>query len=97
MNFFKNFFKNVFTPKTHTPPVPVPVERTKKPINLLYDSHPYKNRLLKSYHIGTFWHPAREIYPKGVKLFLFGDNAVFAINQKNANRKAVLKGILRPF
>jgi hypothetical protein len=37
----------------------------------------------------------KKIIPKGVKKFLYDEVVVYAINKKNANRKAKNKGILK--
>jgi tRNA U38,U39,U40 pseudouridine synthase TruA len=36
----------------------------------------------------------KKIIPKGVKKFLYGEIVIYAINQKNADRKAKKKGLI---
>ena len=38
--------------------------------------------------------PTKTIIPKGLKEFFYGENSVWALNKKNANRKAKSKGYL---
>ena len=38
--------------------------------------------------------PKKEIVPKGLKEFFYGENSLYALNQKNADRKARKKGYL---
>ena len=38
--------------------------------------------------------PIEKIIPKGLKEFFYGVNSVFALNQKNADKKARKKGYL---
>ena len=38
--------------------------------------------------------PIKKIIPKGLKEFFYGENSLYALNQKNADRKARKKGYL---
>lgn len=38
--------------------------------------------------------PPKKIIPKGLKEFFYGENSVFALNQKNADKKARKKGYI---
>ena len=38
--------------------------------------------------------PKKKIIPKGLKEFFYGANSLYALNQKNADRKATKKGWL---
>ena len=38
--------------------------------------------------------PKKEIIPKGLTQFFYGDNSVWALNQKTADKKATKKGYL---
>lgn len=38
--------------------------------------------------------PKKKIAPKGLKEFFYGENSLYALNQKNADRKARNKGYL---
>ena len=38
--------------------------------------------------------PKKKIIPKGLKEFFYGQNSLYALNQKNADRKARKKGYL---
>lgn len=38
--------------------------------------------------------PKREIIPKGLTEFFYGENKLYALNKKNADRKARKKGYL---
>ena len=38
--------------------------------------------------------PKKKIIPKGLKEFFYGENSLYALNQKNADRKARKKGYL---
>ena len=36
----------------------------------------------------------KKIIPKGLKEFFYGENSLYALNQKNADRKAKTKGFI---
>ena len=38
--------------------------------------------------------PKKKIIPKGLKEFFYGENSLYALNHKNADRKARKKGYL---
>ena len=38
--------------------------------------------------------PIKKIIPKGLKEFFYGEKVIYALNQKNADRKARKKGYL---
>lgn len=38
--------------------------------------------------------PKKKIIPKGVKEFWYGDQVIYAINKKNADKKARKKGLI---
>jgi len=38
--------------------------------------------------------PKNKVIPKGMKEFFYGDNSLYALNQKNADKKARKKGYL---
>lgn len=40
--------------------------------------------------------PKKKIIPKGLTEFFYGANSLYALNQKNADRKARKKGYLYP-